>query len=104
MVRTSGLPPSANTTFERHLAEVRAGGYSDLLAGSMKNGPVKKPPRGTTSAMEAWRLTLVAAAAAGGLVAWWPGGRLGAWRPGGRGGGGGGGGADLPPSINSEFS
>jgi ATP-dependent helicase/nuclease subunit A len=54
LVRTSGLQPRASSTFERHLAEVRTGRFSDLLSGSMKSGPVKKPPRGSPGAMEAF--------------------------------------------------
>jgi ATP-dependent helicase/nuclease subunit A len=54
LVRSAGLEPSGNSTYERHLAEVQAGRFSDLLAGSMKNGPVKKPLRGDARGMQAW--------------------------------------------------
>jgi len=54
LVRSAGLEPRGNSTYERHLAEVRAGRFSDLLAGSMKNGPVKKPARGNEGRMPAW--------------------------------------------------
>ncbi len=54
LVRSSGLEPRGNSTYQRHLAEVRAGRFSDLLSGSMKNGPVKKSPRGDDRGKVAW--------------------------------------------------
>ena len=54
LVQSAGLEPRGNSTFERHLAEVRAGRFSDVLSGGMKNGPVKKPPRGNAGRMDAW--------------------------------------------------
>lgn len=68
LVRTSGLEPRANSTFERHLAEVKAGRFSDLLSGSMKSGPVKKPPRGNPGAIEAFERIESAWAQVGGAV------------------------------------
>jgi ATP-dependent helicase/nuclease subunit A len=52
LVERSGLAPHGNSSFASRLAVVRAGRFSDLLAGSMKNGPVKKPPKGNTAGTE----------------------------------------------------
>jgi len=49
LVERSGLEPHGNSTFQGRLAAVRAGRFSDLLAGSMRNGPVKKPPKGNAA-------------------------------------------------------
>ena len=50
LVERSGLEPHGNSTFQSRLGSVRAGRFSDLLSGSMRNGPVKKPAKGDAAA------------------------------------------------------
>ena len=50
----SGLAPHGNSTFPARLAAARSGRFSDLLTGSMKNGPVKKPPKTDTAGMDVY--------------------------------------------------
>ncbi|MGA2639425.1 MAG: UvrD-helicase domain-containing protein [Spirochaetia bacterium] len=52
MVERSGLDLHGNSTFQGKLAQVQAGRFSDLLTGSMRNGPVKKPSRSDAAGTE----------------------------------------------------
>jgi ATP-dependent exoDNAse (exonuclease V) beta subunit len=54
LVERSGLQPHGNSTFPNRLAAARSGRFSDLLTGSMKNAPVKKPPKGDATGNEVY--------------------------------------------------
>jgi ATP-dependent helicase/nuclease subunit A len=54
LVETSGLEPRQNSRFAGLLGSVRARRFSDLVVGSMKNGPVRKPARKDAAGVDAW--------------------------------------------------
>jgi len=50
----SGLDPHGNSRFPGLLGSIRDRRFSDLVAGSLKNGPVKKPRAGDRAGMDAY--------------------------------------------------
>ncbi len=68
LVRRSGLELRRNSRFAGLLESVRAGRFADLVSGTMRNGPAKKPARTNAAGLEAWERIEEAWRAAGEAV------------------------------------